>query len=113
MDEQQRRRVLTRLEKIDAVALARAISEIEMGGLVLAHLAGTLLPAGDHFDASGYRCAVVEAEVAFLLAHLAPVHIGEIRHVKNLRQQLQRYFHSAGKWSTALPCPRRNGTGEK
>ncbi len=41
----QRRRLLARLEKIDPVALARAISQVEMVRIALAHLAGPLLPA--------------------------------------------------------------------
>src|ERR1700687_1200524 len=50
-----------------------AISEVEMIGMPLAHVGGTPLPAGDDVGASGHGNAVVEAEVALLLAHTAPV----------------------------------------
>ena len=48
VDEQQRRRSVSRFQEIDPVALARAISQIDMFGKALAQLGGTLLPAGDH-----------------------------------------------------------------
>ena len=73
MDEQQRRRIFAGFQKIDPVALARAVAQVEMSGMPLAQFRGALLPAGDHLGAAGNRDAVVEAEVAVLLAHAAPV----------------------------------------
>src|SRR3954447_19489237 len=73
MDEQQRRRVVPRLEKIDAIALARSVSEIEMIRIASAQFRGTLLPAGNDVGASSHGKAIVEPEVKLLLAHCAPV----------------------------------------
>ena len=73
MDEQQRRRILSRFQKVDPVALARAITEIEMGRIPPAHVARTLLPACDHLHASRNRDAVVKAEITIFLAQFAPV----------------------------------------
>ena len=103
MDEQQRRRFFGRLEEIDPVALARAISEVEMAGMPRAHFGGTPVPAGDDVGASGHRDAVVEAEVELLLAHGAPVRrIERRRHRKISKSGRQRMrFHFAGKCSTA------------
>src|SRR5258708_31663934 len=73
MDEQQRRRVLARLEKIDPVALARAIPKIEMGRMELPYLSRTPVPGRDDIPAAGDCLAIVQAAVQFLLAQFAPV----------------------------------------
>jgi len=73
MDEEKRRRGFPGLEEIDPIALARAISQVEMIGILRPHLEGTPIPAGDEVGAGGHVNAIVEAEVALLLAHAAPV----------------------------------------
>src|SRR5437016_5259544 len=85
--------------------LASAIAEIEMIGIALAQVGRTPLPASDNVAASGHRNGIVEAEIAILLAHAAPVQRGEgCRHseLSNSRPQFQSHFHFAGKCSTAL-----------
>src|SRR5580704_15440796 len=52
MDKNQRRRPLGSLEEVDAIAFARAVSEIEMLGMPRAHFGGTTVPAGDDVAAS-------------------------------------------------------------
>src|SRR4029079_19231383 len=99
VDEEKRRPFFSRFEKVDTVALARAISEVEMIRILRTHLGRTPLPAGDDVGASGYRYAVVEAEVTLFLAHLAPVRrIGGRRHA-----QISHCGHSA----SAFPLCRR------
>src|ERR1700682_3784061 len=73
VNEQQRRRLFGSLEKIDPIALARAIFEVEMIGILRPHLRRTPFPARDHVAAAGHGDAVVEPEVAVWLAHRAPV----------------------------------------
>src|SRR3954449_13304480 len=73
VDKQKRRSALPRIEKIDPVALAGAVSHIEMVSVPRAHLGRTPLPCGNYFRAAGHRKAVVETEIALLLVHLAPV----------------------------------------
>ena len=84
VNEQQRRRLFGGLQKIDPVALARAVAELDMTGVALAHFERTLLPAGHRLHAALDRHAVVEAEVALLLAHRAPIQRREqCRHSKS------------------------------
>ena len=114
VDEQQRRRPVSRFQEIDPVALARAIAQIEMVGMALAHLAGTLLPTGDHLDAAGHRDAVVEAEVALPpgSSRASPAH-QTASSCRNLRSATIRVFHFAGKCSTAPPATKkRKRTGD-
>ena len=73
VNEQQRRRLLAGFQEVDPVALARAVAQIDMIGQPLAHVGGALLPARGHLGAPRHRDAVVEAEIARLLAHGAPV----------------------------------------
>jgi hypothetical protein len=68
VNKQNRRRFLGSLEKIDPVALARAVSEVEMIGIPRPHFRRTPFPARDHVAASGHGDTVVEAEVTVLLA---------------------------------------------
>src|SRR6266851_2406818 len=83
VDEEKRRPFFPRFEKVDTIALAPAISEVEMAGMPRAHLQGKPFPAGDDVGASGHGNAVVEAEVTLLLAHIAPVRrIGRRRHAQ-------------------------------
>ena len=59
MDEQQRRRLFPGPEEIDPVALARAISQIKVIGILRPLLLGTPVPAGDeveHSQARERRC---------------------------------------------------------
>ena len=101
MDEQQRRRLVARLEKIDPVALARAIAEIEMVGMALAHLGRAPLPAGDDLGAAGHRHAVVEAEVALCLAHACASPARRTASSCQISVHRSVRFHFAGKCSTA------------
>src|SRR3984893_17807739 len=71
--EQKRGAVVARLEKVDPVALARAVAQVEMIAIARPHLGRALVPAGDDVGAAGDRFAIVEAAVAVLLAHAAPV----------------------------------------
>src|SRR5229473_5228018 len=73
MDEQKRRPAVGGFEEIDAVALARAVSEVEMIGVARPHFGGTPVPAGNHVGASSYGNAVVETAVAIFRGHGAPV----------------------------------------
>src|SRR5262249_23999646 len=84
MDEHQRRRVAGYPEEIDPVAVARGIAKLAIARVPLAQFARPLFPARDHLGAAGHRDAIVEAEVALLLAHLAPVHVGKGRHYQAL-----------------------------
>src|SRR6185437_2885917 len=65
--------VVAGLEEIDPVALARTVAQVEMSRMPPAQFGGALLPTGDDPGAAGNRRAVVEAEVALVLAHAAPV----------------------------------------
>ena len=73
MDEQERRAAVGGFEKVDAITLARAIAEVQMAGMPRTHVGRTPLPAGNDVGAASHRDAIVEAEVAILLAHAAPV----------------------------------------
>src|SRR6267154_3635250 len=66
VNEQQRRPFFSSLEKVDPIALARAISEVEVIGILRPHLRGTPFPARDHVAAASHGYAVLEAEVANL-----------------------------------------------
>ncbi|WP_229182283.1 hypothetical protein [Bradyrhizobium oropedii] len=72
-------RVVARFQKIDPVALTRAVCEVEMFGVLLPHHRGALFPAGGHLGAALDGHAVVQTEVALLLAHRAPVQRGKQR----------------------------------
>src|SRR6478752_6957996 len=102
MDEQQRRRPVAHFQKVDAVTLARAITEIEMGGMPLAQLRRTRLPFRDDGGAAGNRLAIVEAAVERLPAKLAPVRRVQSRHSRAPHLRCQ----PAAKCSTALPKKR-------
>ena len=74
-----------------------------MIGIARAHLGRTPLPCGDYFRAARHRKAVIETEIALLLAHLAPVRRIERRgHAKVLHCAAAARFHFAGKCSTGL-----------
>src|SRR6266705_2254553 len=60
VNEQQRRPFFSSLEKVDPIAVARAISEVEMIGILRPHLRGTPFPARDHIAAASHGHAVVE-----------------------------------------------------
>src|SRR5436190_2140430 len=95
---------IPRLEKIDAIALARSVSEIEMVRIASAQYCGTLLPAGNDVGASSHGKAIVEPEVKLLLAHCAPVRRVKRRgHAQfSLSRCVAARFHLAGKCSTRL-----------
>src|SRR5260370_23887602 len=83
VDEHKRRPFFTRFEKVDTIALARAVSEVEMAGMSRTQLQGKPFPAGDDVGASSHGNAVVEAEITLFLAHIAPVRrIGRRSHAQ-------------------------------
>ncbi len=85
VDEKQGRRIVVHLEKIDAVALARAIAEIQMVGVALAQVGRTPLPARHDLAAAGHGLAIVETAVELGPAHFAPVRrVKRRRHAKLL-----------------------------
>jgi hypothetical protein len=73
MDEHKCRPAVGRFKKVDAVAFARTVSEVQMAGMPRTHVGRLLLPAGNDVGAASHRNAIVEAEIAILLAHAAPV----------------------------------------
>src|ERR1700739_2772028 len=73
MNEHQRRRVLGGLEEVDAIAFARAVSEVEMLGMPRALSTRSPVPASDDVATPHHSRAVVETVVTILLAHAAPV----------------------------------------
>src|SRR5262245_5155200 len=117
VNEQQRRSLVGSFQEIDPVALARAISDIEMLWVALPQRGRALLPAGDDVGAAGNRRAVVEAAIDFLPAHLPPVQRRKIdRHAQTSRPPGNfSAFYFAGKCSTARSSRLREGgmNGEK
>src|SRR5262249_15450204 len=78
-------RVVMNPEKVDAIALARAIAQIEMGGMAPAQLRRLPLPARHDLAAARHRLAIVEAAVELGPAQLAPVdRVERHRHVNPL-----------------------------
>src|SRR5580704_14416845 len=73
MDEHKCRPAVGGFKKVDAVAFARAISEVQMAGMPRTHVGRAPLPAGNDIGAASHRNAIVEAEITILLAHAAPV----------------------------------------
>src|SRR5581483_1490232 len=73
VDEQQGRRIVMHLEKVDAVALARTVTKIEMIGMALAQFRRLPLPARHDLAAAGHRLAIVETAVEIGPAQFAPV----------------------------------------
>src|SRR5207248_7458987 len=73
VNEQKGWPIVARLEKVDPVALAPAVSQIEMLGISLAYLGRAPRPIGDDLSAAGHGLAVIETAIAILLAHAAPV----------------------------------------
>ena len=101
VNEQKGWPLVARLEKVDAVALAPAVSQVEMLGISLAHLGRAGLPIGDNVSASEYGLAIVETAVAIVLAHAAPVQRVERRRHVQISTGVC-VCHSARKWSTGL-----------
>src|SRR5579871_1777594 len=95
MDKEQRRHARARLEKIDAVALARSVSEIKMRVMALAQLGRFDRPGCDDLAAALDGLAVVETAVKLLPAHLAPV------------QRVERRGHAKTPEVLALPACRK------
>src|SRR5438309_10867436 len=91
VNEQKRWPLVARFEKVDMVALAGAVPQIEMIGISLTRFGRKPVPAGDDVGTSGYGQAVVETEVPLFLAHLAPVQrVERRRHPKiSSRSQLR------------------------
>src|SRR4030081_3352820 len=73
VDEQERRTLFARFKKVDTIAFARTVSEVEMIGISFAHFSGAPLPAGNDVGAISDGHAVVEAAITLFLIHAAPV----------------------------------------
>src|ERR1700753_1297171 len=73
MDEPQRRRLVRRFQEGDAVALARAVPQIEMIGMSRPQLCRTPVPVRDDLGASGDGRAIVETAIERLLAQAATI----------------------------------------
>jgi len=73
MDKQQRRAVFTGLEKVDAIAFARAIAQIDILRMARSHLGGKRLPFGDDDGGLGNGEGIVQPAIALFLRQLAPI----------------------------------------
>jgi hypothetical protein len=84
VDQHQCRAALGGLEEIDPITVAWTVSQVEMRGMFVPHGGGALLPARDKLGAARDGGAVVESEVALLLAHRSPVRLAEYRRHRNV-----------------------------
>src|SRR4030088_837754 len=113
VDEPQRRAFFCWPEEVDTIALARAISEVEMIGIPATHLGRAPFPAGDDVGASSHGNAVVETAVTAFLAHAAPVRRVERRTHAQISYLGRSAFHFAGKCFTGLPAIEKRNDKEK
>jgi hypothetical protein len=118
VDEQQCRRSFGDIEEVNSVALARPISEIEVAGMAHPHLGRAPVPAGDKLGTGRHMNAIVETEVAILLAHATPVRrIERCRHdqVSSRAAWLQRVLPLLRKmfYSTTQSVRSRRNDREK